>query len=731
MKFSKILILFLCAVFLINLTPTITTVNAEDVWNEYCVFNTPDVSESFNKTSIFAIETSTSNEEPSFNITLSGNMNGATKCKLTVFDSNGNLSETTQTETGELGKTFYPLSASMRDNLLSGKKEVDFTSPEYNKILEEPFNVKLPKSANAAIYYIVVEPTGCDVKLSEEDSKICKIREVNSDEYELINSQIASKYYNFIIVKPMYLFPESVGKYIDNVGDVDHMPFGGYENDILSYAPDGWYESFIGTVGALNHVVANGSDIVAKIIEQKVKSNLRRLGVPQSAYDDGVFNQTDYDSIWLEQTYGDILENLTPIYDEKLIDSLNSTEAMANYKRMSSVILSATDVSSLKKLPEMQKYTDLIDAIEKSNTVRNALNKINSGLNWWETGEDFLSLMLISYDGKAEYINALDSLFADSDLEAHKKAISEIKRKYSEDFVERFWKLAEDSLFNNIAEYGIESTLGSISYWKAIETGWSIAMDASGFGAEVDRCEKIKLTAPIYAQIENRMSIIHDKRLRGEETEEELSEYACLFDIAKSLRVYQFEAIKKASTQDTKDNVSRIVNEIKGMYLSYDPNGKNGIEYSFASSGADGNRIIFTFTKEAALTEQPYLLYNGKGVDLKIGSCSDYMKNVVDGSITEMIGDARLIFAYRTNSANDDEVIYDFELDKIVTTGQEIDFSDYGVPEGCIIVGWGLEYDDINLYNSEEECEQKIGRDLDFSESDRVSLPIAYNYIIN
>ena len=107
------------------------------------------------------------------------------------------------------------------------------------------------------------------------------------------------------------------------------------------------------------------------------------------------------------------------------------------------------------------------------------------------------------------------------------------------------------------------------------------------------------------------------------------------------------------------------------------------------------------------------------------------MKNVVDGSITEMVGDARLIFAYRTNSANDDEVIYDFELDKIVTTGQEIDFSDYGVPEGCIIVGWGLEYDDINLYNSEEECEQKIGRDLDFSKSDRVSLPIAYNYIIN
>ena len=108
MKFSKILVLFLCAVFLINLTPAITTVNAEDVWNEYCVFNTPDVSESFNKTSIFAIETSTSNDEPSFNITLSGSMNGATKCKLTVFDSNGTFPKQPRLKPANSVRHFIP-----------------------------------------------------------------------------------------------------------------------------------------------------------------------------------------------------------------------------------------------------------------------------------------------------------------------------------------------------------------------------------------------------------------------------------------------------------------------------------------------------------------------------------------------------------------------------------------------------------------------------------------------
>ena len=735
---NKKISLALALILILNIFVNVSFVSAAEETLPICVFNLAKANESFKQTSIFVTETKNSSDRnAAFGIKLSGTMDGSTQCNIRVYDANGNLAKSavknkkTTLSKENYEQIIYPIPAATKYNFFSKKQEPDYSSHDYNKISEDVFtvNIKKPETKDKSYkYYIIVDPIGCNATVTEINSDNCKVKTLDKKDYDLVNFTIASNYYNIITTQSMYMFPNIVSKYIETLG-TDNIPFAGYDDMIEACIPsDKWIQNIYNGFSNIKMWLENYKDLLARGLVYNITSPITGKG----------FTDKDVTVIELQDMYEDILSKISPSYfEESLLEELNSTDTMKQYKEIAKVINTTTDIKSLynSDVYTVRQYKDLIKQVDESNMVKDVMGKAGKGLKWWQAGEDFIASMLMFYDSKEKYIDAIDELFKNYNIPEHQEAISNIKSAYSKDFVQRFWYAANEAgMFDELGGEILKKTIGKEEWAlkaKVIIYALTCGFKYSGFGDELDKVHKITMSAPIAKEIEKKMEEIQSKQLGGTATTEDLQNYACLFDIAKAIRVYQLEAMKKAYPDGDKTRISNLIDTVKSINITYDVTEKTGVEYKgrslYTSIPDDGNHyLLITFNEYQTVEEYfseyknaPYTLYNGDGVDLKV----HYSGAISSDNIVYSFNKPKL--EINCGSKKEDAILTEY-----IEDGAEIDLSYYGIANGEKVTYICLVFDDVEEFSSIQEYNEKYKH----SDSDWTSdwnKCIAYNYIEN
>lgn len=390
--------------------------------------------------------------------------------------------------------------------------------------------------------------------------------------------------------------------------------------------------------------------------------------------------------------------------------------------------LSSAEISSRKK--DLDIFSD-------------TLSKVGKTIKWSQFTMDEIAFIMGDYTENIHMLTVLqDALSDDKNNETLKEAVFELKTEYANTYLKTLVDIKDE-----IIEYGAGAIIGSASSLYSI-VSFSIEFGASITGWKdysdnvMDAATLTTVVSALNWELDEMANDIYDvrtKTIKSNVKEKQWADYVDLFNLTKAAVKEQYicmynvtsNEMEKKYLQDQMDTLDGITisNELPNGYyeavsikendLAPELSEKEGIRYK-AGTWAETNdsiTVIYYFDRKQDLFEQPYFLYNGEGVDLKVEWMGFYGQD--DDLVHLFRGNPKMRIVY----GDDGNGI--LETDERITNGQEIDFSDYGLSKDVKIWGWALIFDGFDIL-SKDEFESKYGKNFKMK---AVENTIAYNYI--
>lgn len=523
------------------------------------VFSTYDEDESFSQESIFVVKTYDASETPKITVRMNGKI-GQSKCRLTVFDSSGSPASSLSGIWDSYSRDIYP-----KYPINSGN-DIFYDKGIFTKDIVTETTVEFPKPTinngdDSFKYFVVVSPSNCDVSLCEVNNDSCTIDKPTGEDAELINYTIAPEYYDLIVVRPIYLYPEVVNDYLNEMEQGEGTPFLEYGSDLNRYIPKHWAD-------VLNFVVFDSIGNITNYFWEALTYEVSNVG--------DTYDETAYLSERLTETYIDILQSILIIDDIDESYTYDSEYDMEKYYDLAEKASQLNSLEEFENSAELEKYAGLFKECD-------AVQKIGKGAKWWRLGGKFIAGMLFEYDRtNGIYIEAIDAIYSQYDIkpydiEAHEIAIENVRNVYSDEFAKKFWAICEESgVLEEVIKFGVDYVINNnvkidamvLSKFDAVQIGIDMALEMSGIGAEINMQKKVMLSQNLFSDVNGAMMKIEDGYDPNAVNVQDLENYACLHDIAKAIRVYQYQAVKDGDkTLEDMRKIDRIIREIKNINI--------------------------------------------------------------------------------------------------------------------------------------------------------------------
>lgn len=391
---------------------------------------------------------------------------------------------------------------------------------------------------------------------------------------------------------------------------------------------------------------------------------------------------------------------------------------------------------------------DIKNRKEDLDIFSDALSKVGKTIKWSQFTVDEIAFIMADYTENVHMLTVLENVLSDDknnkDL---KSAVSELKMEYATKYIKTIVDLKDE-----IIGYGAGKIIGSASSLYSIvsfciETGVSII----GWKDYSDNVmDAATLTTVVSAlnweldEMSEKIFDIHTKTIKKNVTEKQWSDYVELFKLTQAAVKEQYNCMYSVTTIEMEkrylDDQMKVIDSLKisrdiptDYYESFSIGetnrlsavpSKTGMRYeqAFQSDNEDNTLLLYKFEKTStgSYKEQPYILYNGNGKDLRVEWIDEYY-NKDKGLINIFVGNPKIHIIYGDDAH---EIL---SPDKI-TNGQEIDLSNYGIGKDVKILDWALVFDKVEML-SKAEYKSRYGKE--FENPTSIGNTIAYNYLVN
>lgn len=385
---------------------------------------------------------------------------------------------------------------------------------------------------------------------------------------------------------------------------------------------------------------------------------------------------------------------------------------------------------------------------EDLDVFSKALSKVGKTIKWSQFTIDEIAFIMTDYTENVHMLTVLeDTLSDDKNNQNLKAAVSELKMEYATKYVKTIVDLKDE-----LIEYGTGKIIGSASSLYSIvsfciETGASVTGWKDYSNNVMDASTLTTVVSALEWELDEMTDKIFDKKnkkIKSGVTEEQWADFIELFKLTQAAVKEQYVCMANVTTQQMEiaylqaqmeiiDSIT-VSEDISKSYYDVIKIGDvdnssdiKGIPYKSAhylgkADGSNGYGMACSFIGNIFET-QPYILYNGEGADLKVCyneayTCPDNDKGL---KVVRFIGKPKIRIVY----GKEEKV---FESKYIIKSEQEIDFSEFGIPEGDEIE-WMLVFKETQEFKSIEEY-KKTTNSSDIVIDDYYSC-VAYNYKTN